>query len=560
MAPARGLRARLERIVDATVGVISPKAGLERKQWRDMSTAWEAADKGRPLSDWSGTLGSPDTDLFGELPEIRARSRELHRNNVFAASATESLAGNIVGTGLLPQARVNFARIPGLDEDAAREIGEDAEEIFDEWSRQGSASADGRLSFFRLQELAFSQVMMNGDVLALPPMVKRVGRKLETCIDLIEADRIDDPRGSAYPTGKHIRFGVELGERSEPTAYWVANAHPNELYPSPQVPRKFTRFPAESPTGRVSAIHLYRMLRPGQTRGVPVLAPAMKMFKHLSGYLDAEVIGAKVAACYAAFIVRPNATQAARMLATGQGPQGEREQRLDYGAIYYTEPGEDVRFGSPNRPGATFDMFFDRILLSIGASLGLPYELIARDFRKTNYSSARAALLEARRMFQSRQKWFAEAFCQVVWELVLEEAWLTGLWKTPGVDFYEHRSSLTACKWTAPTWGLIDPKMEIEAYSMAVDRGFMTGQDVVQTTSGGSFDDNLVVLAREQRRIEELEVAVDGAASKQAADAAKAEAMAKQAEQQGQQKKENPNNQLPVDDDEDAKKGGKPGG
>ena len=63
----------------------------------------------------------------------------------------------------------------------------------------------------------------------------------------------------------------------------------------------------------------------------------------------------------------------------------------------------------------------------------MPYEIVARDVSKTNYSSARAALLEAWRIFGFYQKWLVDSFCQKVWEMVLEEAWLRGMITLPAL-------------------------------------------------------------------------------------------------------------------------------
>jgi lambda family phage portal protein len=116
------------------------------------------------------------------------------------------------------------------------------------------------------------------------------------------------------------------------------------------------------------------------------------------------------------------------------------------------------------------------VLRSIGAALGLPLELVLKDFSRTNYSSARAALLEARRFFRTYQQWLACQFCQPVWEMLLEEAWLRG--ELPGANlFWQEREEWLRARWIAPGWGWVDPVKEVESSKMAVQTGVSTLAD-----------------------------------------------------------------------------------
>ena len=48
---------------------------------------------------------------MGSLIWLRNRSRDLVRNNPYAARAIEELAGNVVGTGIVPRAKTGNAAI-----------------------------------------------------------------------------------------------------------------------------------------------------------------------------------------------------------------------------------------------------------------------------------------------------------------------------------------------------------------------------------------------------------------------------------------------------------------
>ena len=58
--------------------------------------------------------------------------------------------------------------------------------------------------------------------------------------------------------------------------------------------------------------------------------------------------------------------------------------------------GENIIEGiKPAKKGNSFEVFAEKILSGAGAAANMPYEVISKDFSKTNYSSARAALQEA---------------------------------------------------------------------------------------------------------------------------------------------------------------------
>ncbi|HER27020.1 MAG TPA: phage portal protein, partial [Rhodospirillales bacterium] len=72
-----------------------------------------------------------------------------------------------------------------------------------------------------------------------------------------------------------------------------------------------------------------------------------------------------------------------------------QRDRIEGGAVMPLYPGDKMSSFSPNRPSDKFAPFVDAMNRHVAASLNMPYELLLKDFSKTNYSSARAALLEA---------------------------------------------------------------------------------------------------------------------------------------------------------------------
>jgi capsid protein len=66
---------------------------------------YEGATAGRRAHGWYAASTDANVELMGALIWLRNRSRDLIRNNPYAARAVEELAGNVVGTGIVPKAK-----------------------------------------------------------------------------------------------------------------------------------------------------------------------------------------------------------------------------------------------------------------------------------------------------------------------------------------------------------------------------------------------------------------------------------------------------------------------
>jgi lambda family phage portal protein len=285
-------------------------------------------------------------------------------------------------------------------------------------------------------------------------------------------------------------------------AYWIAKIDYKNQFASAYSLGTPERVAARDSQGRPRVLHIYRSNRPGQLRGVPYFAPVLSYFKDLAEYLDAELVAAKVAACLGVFITKVDPMTGALGAATStETSTGKRIQGVEPGLVSYLQLGEDIRVVDPKRGGETFASFVEGILRMIGISLGLPYELLAKDFSKTNYSSARASLLEGRRMFTQWRSWFSMQFCQPIWELVLEEAYLRGQFQAP--KWEQYRAEYVRAAWIGGGWGWVDPVKEVEASKKAIDYCLSTLAEEV-AGQGRDWEEVLEQRAREKERMEEL--------------------------------------------------------
>lgn len=485
--------------LDRLISYISPSWGRRRqaeRQTMEILSQYRGADYNRLRNDWVIYNNSATPDSW-ELETLRNRSRDLNCNDPVASGATETMGLNIVGRGLRLQSRLR-SEVLGISETRARDLQKQIEMIWQTWTPL--ADSGNRLDFDEIQFLALRKIVEDGEIIALPIMADESWRPLKRAVELIEADRLAPPVTGQAKVGNSQ--GVELGRRGQPVAYWLtAYDHQTGALGDSQ------RVAARDDQGRPRVLHVYRSSRPGQVRGVPYFAPVLSYFKDLADYLEAEVVAARVAACLSVFITKANPYEVPGLAnMTTETSTGAKIQDLEPGLLTYLGLGEDIKTVNPNRTGETFNAFIEGVLRIIGVSLGLPYELLVKDFSKTNYSSARAALLEGRRVFTNWRSWFAARFCQPIFEMVIEEAFLRGLLNLP--NFYRFRAEYARCLWIGGGWGWVDPVKEIEASKMAIDYGLSTYAEEV-AGQGRDWEETLEQRKREQDRIAELKVEVN---------------------------------------------------
>lgn len=489
--------------LDNKINSIFPVWGAKRTaaryamQFLNYNGGYDGAKKNRPHENWIPGGGSADQDLLTDLPDLRERSRDLIRNNGIATGAINTEVANIVGSGILPQSALNADRL-GITQDRANAIQNQMEIAYERWKI--NADSTNRLDFDDIQAMVQRQILENGEIIILPLMVEN-RRPYSLCLEMIEADRLDTPLNKI--TNSTIRRGVELGGRGQPVRYWIKKSHPGDLTIGTPQTDDFVGVPAWNDMGRKNVYHLFYQQRPGQSRGVPWFAAALDIFKNMAEYMETEMVAARVAACISLVVTSSAPFQNAAFNSAGNTDSGKKPvEYLEPGIIKYLKTGDSVTGFNPNRPGTTFEPFMERILRAIGVALDLPYELLAKDFSKTNYSSARAALLEARRFFTIRQKWLAKYLCQPCYEMVMEEAWLRGEIDAP--DFLDKKREYCRTRWIPNGWQWVDPVKEANGNKISLDNN-MTSLSKILASSGDDLDEVLEARARELAKIKELE-------------------------------------------------------
>ncbi len=346
---------------------------------------------------------------------LMERAIDLTNNDPHAAGIVDTIATTTVGSGLTPHLAMDSDTL-GMTTDQIAKIQTEQRLAYQDW--YPTADAGTRVSFGGIQYLMERSMLQCGESLVLLPMLKDPSRPFSLAGQIIHPLRLKTPRDLAStPT---IQQGIEIGKYGEPVAYWIKKHDPTNTLPD--ISKNFKRIKAQK-GHRWNVLHDFIVQDPEQVRGYPYFAPAMKFFRDLNDFLDAELVSNIVTAAHAVFIevadgIDPDLV-ASRMAGIEEDTLNEdntstttRYEELDPGLIMYGNPGEKPHMMSANRPGATFEVFTKVIKKAIAAAINIPYVVAFKDVESTNFAGFRSAMLDAWRVFTCRRVRLGEGPCQ----------------------------------------------------------------------------------------------------------------------------------------------------
>jgi lambda family phage portal protein len=408
---------------------------------------------------WQAPSTGPNTELKMSAKTLRDRSRDLARNNHIAIQAVRTIVNGVVGDGIIPHVIVDSSGTgeqTNADKQQAREI----EKLLKHHMDTPRIDAEGNLDLYGLQDLAMHSVLESGDCLIVrewrtPSQMKQYGLKLPYQIRILEADYLVSEYDSFQigAGGNQVIQGCEVDKMGRVVAYHVYTEHPGEY-----------AYWSRRETRRISAddaILLYEILRPGQIRGVPEMAPIMLDAKSIKDYDDAQLMRQKIAACFTAFVTR----------SLDDGKRYDEGYDLHPGLVWELNPGEDVKFADPP-PVQGYTDYMRTKYRGIAAASGITYEALTQDFSQVNYASSRMAFLSMHANFKRRRR--KVLLNRLCWKL--QEWTMEALAFVPQIRANHDDVVWT---WNAPRQPMLDPGKEAAAYAEMVRDGFRSHSSVV---------------------------------------------------------------------------------
>lgn len=426
---------------------------LARMLAPDRTRRFDAAAGGRR---WSGGnhFGRTNSEVLAAAEPIRSRARHAVANNGWAANGVESLVTGLVGAGINPTSQHS-------DRDTRRAL----DAIFRKWAR--GADADQRTDFHGLVAATVRTMAIDGEALLL--IVETAdGPKLR----LLPSEMLDSSKTANLGDGGYVVAGVEFGADGTRRAYWISPNKPSD---------EFATYAPSIRVDAADAIHLYVPHGAGAVRGLSWLAPILLTLKDLDELQDALLVGAKVSALLAAFLVDMNSTgslpfdgdQAGSILTSG----------LEPGTLKVLPAGYDLRTLTPQQIQGSVD-FAKLTLRQIAAGMGVPQYLLDGDMSSANYSSLRASLVAFRQRLERIQfNHIVPTLLEVVWRRVIIAAAIRG-----EIDLGEDVETALACEWIMPVQPWVDPSKDADATEKLLAMG-LTSRRRAAAELGWSIDE-----------------------------------------------------------------------
>jgi lambda family phage portal protein len=435
-------------------------------------TVFNGAMGGRLTMDWIASILSADQEIKGNMRLLRARARELSRNNPVAKSYLKLLVANVLGEngiGYKAQVRNN-------DQSLNTGLNSKIEAAWCEWSKVGNCTVDGKMSLRAVENLVLKNLATDGEVFIR--QVRGFANKHRFAIQLFDADQVDHLFSRFASKGSNeIRMGVEIDAWGKPVAYHVNLQHPSDLGGS--LMRE--RIPAEQ------MLHLYDPERVNQTRGITAFHPCMVEMRMLGGYVEAELVAARTGAAKMGFLSHSDPS-------SFETPNPDAKYKLEAqpGVIEQLPPGMDFTAWSPDHPASAFPDFIKAMLRFIASSLGVSYNALASDLQGVNYSSMRSGLLIERDQWRMQQSFMKEQMLQPIFESWISMALLAGALVLDSRD----PARFLAGKWEARGWLWVDPLKDVQAAILGIGAG-LTSRDIQISQQGGDYEEVFEQLAAE---------------------------------------------------------------
>lgn len=481
---------------------------LSRQRSRARSSSiFAGAETGRLMSDWLVGTFSTDDEVSANLRLLRARARQLVRDNPWIAGFVDELANNVIGPdGILLQAKVMTTARPGAPATLASATNKEIERGWKEWGMPETCSADGHDSWVELQRLAVQTVAVEGECFLR--RLRGFDNAFGYSVQIIDADLVDETYNVPVGAGQNqIRMGVEIDKWNRPIAYHVWTRYPMDRS---GVERKRERIAADE------IIHLFVRYRANQTRGVTWFAPILTSVHHLDGYEINELVATRAAAAKMGFIINKHPEAISNF---DPGKPGDKRRQMDAepGLIDELFPGQEFVSFDPSHPAGAYEMFTSTVLRAIARGLKVSYLTLTGDLRAANYSSMRAGLLPERDRWRGLQVWFGVHCCRIVYRDWIRMALLAGAVVVDtrlASEYYE-------VVWKGRGWKWVDPEKDLIAAEKEVKLGVNSRQRIA-AERGVDYEEVIEEIEYEETFADDHDVDVSGTIARGSAPAAAA--------------------------------------
>ena len=463
------------------------------------------------LIGWLVGAGNAEDDIDLYSSTLRKRARDLYAGGGLARSGPQSLMTSVVGWGIQPKPKID-GEFLGMSDEQCEEAERMISREFKLWADNVMCDAERQQTFYGLQQLAFLSMLMSGDVFALFGMQANPRTPYQTTIRLLEADRVctpgtTDSESMEAENGGRIIDGVEIDRTGAVVRYHVASKNPLALNDTQEL--IWTAVDAfGKDTGYPNILHVMTYERPEQRRGIPFVAAEIEQLKQFSRYMNAELAANVVSAMLTVFITseEDDGKFGLEDAVNDEEKVTDSDFQLELapGAVYSLPPGKKVQELNPLRNNSQFEDFVNTCIMTIASSMGIPKEVLVKKY-ESNYTAARAALLDFWRTVRVYRTRFNSSFNQPVYEQWLSEAVASGRINAPGFfDDPAVRQAWCGCVWMGASMGHVDPLKEVNAAAARIANNITTQEQEASEYNGNDWTANVRQRKKEMAVLKEM--------------------------------------------------------
>lgn len=445
---------------------------------RPMRRGYDAGTWSRLTNSWVGESSAINAEIFRSLRMMRARSREMAINDPYARRFLQMVAVNVIGNTFKFQSLAGDRRLNGqIEADGPARVM--IEGGFADWSRRGVCELTGRMSFLSLLRLYARTLARDGEVLVRrvrDAQMNRYGYALQ----FIDIDRLDETYNDQLPNGNSVRMSVELDRLGRPVAYHILKRHPRDWQWAQEQERE--RVPA------TDVWHDFVTDSAEQIRGVPWMHAALIRMHHLGKFDEAAVIAARIGASELGLIQSPNGDPPAEFVDGKAASDGAAPWKfyvdVEPGKYRSLPPGYEFKDIPRPYPQQAYEVFQKACLRGVASGLGVSYNSLGADLEGVNYSSIRQGVLEERDSWMTIQGHVSDGFADVVARDWIEMSLAMRAVNLPLAKL----EKFSAFTWQPRRWSWVDPKSDMEANVLAIEKGLKSRRAVI-AEGGEDIDD-----------------------------------------------------------------------
>jgi len=399
---------------------------------------------------------------------MRARARWLHENNPIVSNIDETIVNNSIGNG------IRFQSNTGIES-----VDAELESLWKDWTDAHNLDVTGRFHIHDFQRIMLGQRMTDGEILIQKVISKN--KFFPLSLQAIEVDNLDK-LNSLSSINKRIVDGVQLNKYGKPIGY---------VFHDKLSQRRYT-------VNAKNIINYYKAdNRFSQYRGVSEYKQIITSLKDFAGFNEATIKSARARANIG-YVVESDGINTRQSMGSTYSGTDQQLEMLNGVFVEYLNKGEKLKVIDPTSSGTGYKDFIDSTIRMIAAGRKVSYELAFKDFTKTNFSSARASLIQDHKVFSQNQEHMATYFLNPIYQTFVISMMMAGNIKSiPQLDFWKNKQRYINPLWITPERSWIDPFKEINAVAKEVELGITTLSEVAKS-KGKDFEEIVKQRVRER--------------------------------------------------------------